>query len=123
MDFNKKNIAIIGLGYVGLPLAVEFGKNLSTVGFDINKLRIDELKTGVDKTLEVAEVSMKEAVNLRFSYDTKDLIDCEIYIITVPTPIDDAKRPDLSAIIKASEMVAKVLKEGDIVIYLSLIHI
>ena len=117
MDFNKKNIAIIGLGYVGLPLAVEFGKNLSTVGFDINKLRIDELKTGVDKTLEVAEVSMKEAVNLRFSYDTKDLIDCEIYIITVPTPIDDAKRPDLSAIIKASEMVAKVLKEGDIVIY------
>ena len=114
---EHKKIAIIGLGYVGLPLAVEFGKARSTLGFDINASRIDELREGKDNTLEVSEEDLAGASQLVFSCDTNDLDDCKIFIVTVPTPIDDVNRPDLTPIVKASETVAKSLKMGDIVIY------
>jgi UDP-N-acetyl-D-glucosamine/UDP-N-acetyl-D-galactosamine dehydrogenase len=114
---EHKKIAIIGLGYVGLPLAVEFGKASSTLGFDINASRIDELRAGEDNTFEVSEEDLAGASQLVFSCDTNDLDDCKIFIVTVPTPIDDVNRPDLTPIIKASETVARSLKEGDIVIY------
>ena len=116
MSTNKK-IAIIGLGYVGLPLAVEFGKNRITIGYDINQSRIEELKSGNDSTLEVSSSDLQNSNYLSFTSDSNLLNDCQIYIITVPTPIDSAKRPNLNSIIKASEMVAKSLKKGDIVIY------
>lgn len=114
---EHKKIAIIGLGYVGLPLAVEFGKARSTLGFDVNASRIDELREGKDNTLEVSEEDLAGASQLVFSCDTDDLDDCKIFIVTVPTPIDDVNRPDLTPIVKASETVAKSLKVGDIVIY------
>jgi len=114
---EHKKIAIIGLGYVGLPLAVEFGKARSTLGFDINASRIDELRAGKDNTLEVSEEDLAGASQLVFSCDTNDLDDCKIFIVTVPTPIDDVNRPDLTPIINASETVAGSLKAGDIVIY------
>ena len=114
---EHKKIAIIGLGYVGLPLAVEFGKARPTLGFDINASRIEELGNGKDITLEVLEEDLVRATHLEFSCDVGDLNDCRIFIVTVPTPIDDVNRPDLTLIIKASEMVAKRLKIGDIVIY------
>jgi UDP-N-acetyl-D-galactosamine dehydrogenase len=114
---QNKKIAIIGLGYVGLPLAVEFGKNRSTLGFDISARRIDELRLGRDSTLEVTEEEMTSAAHLAFSCDVEDLGDCSIFIVTVPTPIDDVNRPDLTPIVKASQTVAKALKTGDIVIY------
>ena len=114
---EHKKIAIIGLGYVGLPLAVEFGKARPTLGFDINASRIEELRKGKDNTLEVSEERFGRALPSRFSCDTDDLNDCKIFIVTVPTPIDDVNRPDLTPIIKASETVAKSLKVGDIVIY------
>lgn len=117
MDTNQKKIAIIGLGYVGLPLAVEFGKSRPTLGFDINIARIGELETGLDSTLEVDRAGMNSAVHLQFSADVDALSACSIFIITVPTPIDDVNRPDLTPIIKASETVGKSLKIGDIVIY------
>jgi UDP-N-acetyl-D-galactosamine dehydrogenase len=112
-----KKIVVIGLGYVGLPLAVEFGKNRATLGFDINPSRIKELREGYDSTLEVLKDDLSLASHLDFSDDTGDLNDCEIFIVTVPTPIDEANRPDLTPIIKASETLAKSLKVGDIVIY------
>jgi UDP-N-acetyl-D-galactosamine dehydrogenase len=114
---QNKKIAIIGLGYVGLPLAVEFGKARSTLGFDISARRIDELRLGRDSTLEVTEEEMTSAAHLAFSCDVNDLGDCSIFIVTVPTPIDDVNRPDLTPIVKASETVAKALRTGDIVIY------
>jgi UDP-N-acetyl-D-glucosamine/UDP-N-acetyl-D-galactosamine dehydrogenase len=117
MGTNNKKIAIIGLGYVGLPLAVEFGKSRPTLGFDINIARIGELETGLDSTLEIDRAGMKRAVHLQFSADVSALSACSIFIITVPTPIDDVNRPDLTPIIKASETVGKSLKIGDIVIY------
>ena len=114
---EHKKIAIIGLGYVGLPLAVEFGKKRPTLGFDINASRIGELEKGKDVTLEVLEEDLARATHLEFSCDVGDMSDCRIFIITVPTPIDDVNRPELKPIIKASEIVAKSLKKGDIVIY------
>jgi UDP-N-acetyl-D-galactosamine dehydrogenase len=114
---KNKKIAIIGLGYVGLPLAVEFGKARPTLGFDISMRRIDELTLGRDSTLEVAKEDMTSAAHLAFSCDAEDLADCSILIVTVPTPIDDVNRPDLTPVVKASETVAKALKVGDIVIY------
>jgi len=114
---QNKKIAIIGLGYVGLPLAVEFGKSRSTLGFDISARRIDELRLRKDITLEITEEELSSAAHLDFSSDTRDLDDCSIFIVTVPTPIDDVNRPDLTPIIKASETVAKALNTGDIVIY------
>jgi UDP-N-acetyl-D-galactosamine dehydrogenase len=117
MDSNQKKIAIIGLGYVGLPLAVEFGKSRPTLGFDINIDRIGELEIGLDSTLEIDRAGMKSAIHLQFSADIDALSSCSIFIITVPTPIDDVNRPDLKPIIKASETAGKSLKVGDIVIY------
>jgi UDP-N-acetyl-D-galactosamine dehydrogenase len=119
---DQKKIAIIGLGYVGLPLAVEFGKIRPTVGFDINKQRIKELHDGHDRTLETTSEDLKAAVQLQYSEALIDLQDCQIFIVTVPTPIDKNKRPDLTPLIKASETVGKVLKKGDIVIYESTVY-
>lgn len=116
------NICIIGLGYVGLPLAVEFGKKYHVTGFDVNQRRIDELMKGHDRTLETSDKDLKEAVNLKYTTNIEDTRKCNYYIITVPTPIDHHKRPDLTPLIKASETVGKVLKKGDIVIYESTVY-
>lgn len=115
-------MAIVGLGYVGLPLAVEFGKKFDTVGFDINAARIGELRQGRDSTLEVDAEELGAAHRLRFSDDLDDLRDRSFYIVTVPTPIDAAKRPDLTPLIKASETLGKVLKHGDVVVYESTVY-
>lgn len=122
MDLKDINIAVIGLGYVGLPLAVEFGKQRSVVGFDISKERIEGLKRGHDITLEVSDQELTEAENLAFSSDPGDLEGCNVYIVTVPTPIDEHKRPDLTPLIKASETIGKTLKKGDVVIYESTVY-
>jgi UDP-N-acetyl-D-galactosamine dehydrogenase len=122
MDISKKTIAIIGLGYVGLPLAVEFGKNRPVIGFDISQKRIDELKGGQDHTLEVTSAELKNASHLNYSSRVDDLKDAQVYIVTVPTPIDEANRPDLTPLVKASETVGKALKSGDIVIYESTVY-
>ncbi len=115
-------IAIIGLGYVGLPLAVEFGKSYSTLGFDINQARISELRSGKDNTLEVTSEGLLAAKHLEFSNDFNKLSECNIFIVTVPTPIDNANRPDLKPLIKASETIAKAMKPGSIVIYESTVY-
>jgi UDP-N-acetyl-D-glucosamine/UDP-N-acetyl-D-galactosamine dehydrogenase len=115
-------IAIVGLGYVGLPLAVEFGKRYDTVGFDINAARVEELRAGRDNTLEVSADELAQATRLRFSADLDGIRACNIYIVTVPTPIDSAKRPDLTPLVKASEALGKVLKNGDIVVYESTVY-
>jgi len=122
VNLENKKLAIIGLGYVGLPLAVEFGKKFDTVGFDINEERIKELKEGYDRTLEVDSENLKSARKLSFTTNIDDIKDANIYIVTVPTPIDSFKRPDLTPLIKASETVGKVLKKGDIVIYESTVY-
>ena len=115
-------LAIIGLGYVGLPLAVEFAKKRSVVGFDINQARIDALKTGHDATLEVSDEELAEATGLSYSANLQDLAACNTFIVTVPTPIDEHKQPDLTPLVKASETIGKVLKKGDIVIYESTVY-
>ena len=117
-----KKIALIGLGYVGLPLAVEFGKKREVIGFDINKNRIDLLKKNIDPTLEISKKEFIEATHLNFTSNPKDLKDCNIFIVTVPTPIDNHKRPDLTALEKSSETVGSILKKGDIVIYESTVY-
>ena len=122
MDISNKKLAVIGLGYVGLPLAIEFGKVRPTLGFDISQSRIDELKSGVDTTLEVSDKGMRSSSYLSYSYDPKELNDCGIFIVAVPTPIDKANRPDLTSVKKASETVAKALKAGDVVIYESTVY-
>lgn len=119
---SNKTIAIVGLGYVGLPLAVEFGKKYTTIGFDINQQRIDELATGNDRTLEVDAIQLTEAKNLQFTTQLNDLKKADFFIVTVPTPIDKNNRPDLTPLIKASETVGKVLKKGDIVVYESTVY-
>ena len=120
---NKdKKIAIIGLGYVGLPLAVEFGKKFQTLGFDINLKRISELKTGFDRTLESNKSEIESAKLLRFSSDLNDLKNYNVFIVTVPTPIDQFKAPDLTPLLKASAMLGKVIKKDDIVIYESTVY-
>ncbi|MFW2441363.1 Vi polysaccharide biosynthesis UDP-N-acetylglucosamine C-6 dehydrogenase TviB [Aliarcobacter butzleri] len=117
-------ICVIGLGYVGLPLAHAFSAKYEVVGFDISKWRIDELSSGYDRTLELTENQVNEAIKngMKFSLDINDIKDCNIYIVTVPTPIDKNKRPDLTPLIKASETVGKVLKKDDIVIYESTVY-
>ena len=115
-------IAIIGLGYVGLPLAVEFGKIFHTIGFDINANRVDELKAGKDSTLEVESEELDKATKLRFAANIDDIKNCNIYIVTVPTPIDKHKQPDLTPLIKSSATVGKVLCKGDVVIYESTVY-
>ncbi len=116
------SIAIIGLGYVGFPLAVEFGKLYPTLGFDIDVSRIAELQSGVDRTQEVSAAQLAESKNLRFSSLVADLATCNTFIVTVPTPIDHFKKPDLSPLLKASEMIGKALKKGDVVIYESTVY-
>jgi UDP-N-acetyl-D-glucosamine/UDP-N-acetyl-D-galactosamine dehydrogenase len=116
------HIAVIGLGYVGLPLAAEFGKKYKTVGFDINAKRIDELRQGRDLTREMSLEELAEAKFLEYTSDPADIADCNIYIVTVPTPIDAHKRPDLTPLLKASETIGKVLKPGNIVIYESTVY-
>ena len=115
-------IAVIGLGYVGLPLAVEFGKQRATIGFDINLNRITELNSGIDNTLEVAKDELAKAADLTFTADLENIKQCGIYIVTVPTPIDAANRPDLTPLRRASETVASVLQKGDVVIYESTVY-
>jgi UDP-N-acetyl-D-galactosamine dehydrogenase len=115
-------LSIVGLGYVGLPLAVEFGRKRPVVGFDINQRRIDELKAGHDFTLETTQEELAAAKYLTYTTSLEDLRACNCYIVTVPTPIDEHKRPDLTPLIKASETVGKVLKKGDIVIYESTVY-
>jgi len=117
-----KKIAVIGLGYVGLPLAVEFGKLRNTLGFDVSAKRITELRSGIDNTLECNSDQLKDAVNLSFSSDIQDLRECQIYIVTVPTPVDAANRPDMTPLIRASQTVGLALKKGDIVIYESTVY-
>jgi len=127
MELNNKKLAIIGLGYVGLPLAVEFAKKFNVIGFDINQNRVDELNQGHDATLEVSDESLKSVLNknnigLKLSCDVQDLNDCNVYIVTVPTPVDKNNRPILTPLIKASETIGKALKKEDIVIYESTVY-
>jgi UDP-N-acetyl-D-glucosamine/UDP-N-acetyl-D-galactosamine dehydrogenase len=119
---KNKKIALIGLGYVGLPLAVEFGKKRTVIGFDINQPRINELKNGIDSTLETTFEELKDATHLSYTSNLDNVKDCEIFIITVPTPVDKHKRPDLTFIEKSSEAVGSILKKGDIVIYESTVY-
>jgi UDP-N-acetyl-D-galactosamine dehydrogenase len=119
---NSKKIALIGLGYVGLPLAVEFGKKRPVIGFDINQYRINDLKNGVDSTLETTPEELQEAIHLSYTANIEDIKNCEVFIITVPTPIDKHKRPDLTPLEKSSESVGSILKNGDIVIYESTVY-
>ena len=122
IEERKALLGVIGLGYVGLPLAVEFGKKYNVIGFDINEKRIEELKKGVDKTLEVSASELKEAEKLCFTSNLNDLQKVEVFIVTVPTPVDSYNRPDLTPLLKASETVGKALKKNDIVIYESTVY-
>jgi len=121
---NNSKIAVIGLGYVGLPLAHAFSEKYSVVGFDIAQWRIDELKAGHDRTLELSEIQVNEAIKngMKFTNVLEEIAECNIYIVTVPTPIDKHKKPDLTPLIKASESIGKVLKKDDIVIYESTVY-
>ncbi|MGP4952690.1 NAD(P)-binding domain-containing protein, partial [Psychrobacter sp. T6-1] len=121
-DTNNLKIAVIGLGYVGLPLAVEFGKQHSVIGFDINASRIASLQAGTDHTLEVSKEELSQAKHLSYSSDIQALKDCNFFIVTVPTPIDDYKQPDLTPLIKASEAIGGLLKSDDIVVYESTVY-
>ncbi len=122
MNLQNTKVAIIGLGYVGLPLALEFGKILEVVGFDIQQQRIDQLKMGLDRTLETTKEELEAAKKLQLTSNVEDLKACNCFIVTVPTPIDEHKRPDLSPLIAASETVGRVLKKGDVVIYESTVY-
>jgi UDP-N-acetyl-D-glucosamine/UDP-N-acetyl-D-galactosamine dehydrogenase len=122
MDLSEKTLAIIGLGYVGLPLAVEFGKHRPVIGFDIDPKRVAELQSGEDHTLECSRSELKEAKQLRYSCKPGDLGQAQVYIVTVPTPVDQANRPDMRPLVGASETVGKVLKKGDVVIYESTVY-
>ncbi|MBS9854715.1 nucleotide sugar dehydrogenase [Vibrio alginolyticus] len=120
--FDNTKVAIIGLGYVGLPLAVEFGKIMPTVGFDINKCRVNELKSGSDSTLECTEEELKEATFLTYTSILDELKSANVYIVTVPTPIDQHKQPDLTPLIKASEALGLIVSKGDVIIYESTVY-
>lgn len=122
LQLSDLKIAIIGLGYVGLPLAVEFGKQLPVVGFDIQQKRIQELQSGQDHTLEVSSEELKQATQLTYSANLDDLKSCNFFIVTVPTPIDEFKQPDLTPLVKASTSIGQVLKKGDVVVYESTVY-
>ena len=122
LDINNLKIAVIGLGYVGLPLAVEFGKHRPVLGFDINAERIAALRKGNDHTLEVRNEELAQSPQLNFSSDINELAECNFFIVTVPTPIDDYKQPDLTPLIKASEAIGSLLKKDDIVVYESTVY-
>ena len=122
LSLRNCRVGVVGLGYVGLPLAIEFGKHFATVGFDIKRERISELRAGRDSTLEIDKNDFRAAENLKFTFQAKDLKNCTVFVVTVPTPIDEYKRPDLTPLIGASEIVATVLKKGDVVIYESTVY-
>ncbi|MFS1947177.1 Vi polysaccharide biosynthesis UDP-N-acetylglucosamine C-6 dehydrogenase TviB [Vibrio sp. J383] len=122
LSVENARIAIIGLGYVGLPLAVEFGKKFATVGFDINETRIQELSLGSDSTLECSEQELAESRNLTYTSSIDDLQHCNVFIVTVPTPIDEHKQPDLTPLIKASEALGAVIDKGDVIVYESTVY-
>lgn len=122
LQLSELKIAIIGLGYVGLPLAVEFGKKVPVVGFDIHQKRIDELKSGQDHTLEVSPEELAQSTQLAYSANLEDLKSCNFFIVTVPTPIDEYKQPDLTPLVKASESIGRVLSQGDVVVYESTVY-
>ncbi|MFA0087019.1 Vi polysaccharide biosynthesis UDP-N-acetylglucosamine C-6 dehydrogenase TviB [Vibrio sp. 10N.261.51.F12] len=122
LSLEDARVGIIGLGYVGLPLAVEFGKNIPTIGFDINQGRVAELDNGVDATLECSSEELKQATHLTYSAEVNDLIHCNVYIVTVPTPIDQHKQPDLTPLIKASEMLGTIVRPDDVIIYESTVY-
>ena len=122
MQIQDVKLAVVGLGYVGLPLAVAFGKQREVIGFDINKARIEALKNGHDHTLELDSVELASATGLRYTFDPTALADANVYIVTMPTPIDEFKQPDLSPLIRASETIGRALKTGDLVIYESTVY-
>ena len=122
LNTSSPKLAVIGLGYVGLPLAVEFGKHFKVVGFDINTRRLDELRAGNDRTLEIDAAGLKAATNLVFSNQIDALRGTDFFIVTVPTPTDDYNRPDLTPLIKASETVGKIMSPGCIVVYESTVY-
>jgi UDP-N-acetyl-D-galactosamine dehydrogenase len=122
ININNIKIAVIGLGYVGLPLAVEFGKKVEVIGFDISHGRINELLAGNDHTLEVSDIELAQATHLSYSSDIDELKGCNFFIVTVPTPIDDHKQPDLTPLIKASEAIGRILQQDDIVVYESTVY-
>ena len=122
MKLENLNIGIVGLGYVGLPLAVEFGKKFVTVGFDIKRARVEELKNNIDSTYECSSNELQLANLLKFTNNIDDIRKCNVYIVTVPTPIDKFKRPDLSPLINASKLIGSVLNKGDVVIYESTVY-
>lgn len=122
LKLSDLKIAVIGLGYVGLPLAVEFGKKVPVIGFDIHNKRIEELQSGQDHTLEVSPEELQQATQLSYSANLDDLKSCNFFIVTVPTPIDDYKQPDLTPLIKASTSIGQVLKKGDVVVYESTVY-
>lgn len=122
MILDQIKIAVIGLGYVGLPLAVEFGKKRDVIGFDVNLTRLKELKANLDSTLETSKKELEEAKYLSFSEKIEDIQSCNCYIITVPTPVDEMKLPDLTMIKAASKTIGNILNKGDIVIYESTVY-
>src|SRR5690606_20619532 len=121
-DIKNINIGVVGLGYVGLPLAVEFGRKYPTVGFDVKEARVADLKDGKDATLEVSLEELKAAGKLSFTSDAGDLAPCNFYIVTVPTPIGDGNRPLLTPLKNASISIGQVLKRGDVVVYESTVY-
>ncbi|MBB1501285.1 Vi polysaccharide biosynthesis UDP-N-acetylglucosamine C-6 dehydrogenase TviB [Propioniciclava sp. MC1683] len=122
LNVKDAQIAVVGLGYVGLPLAVEFGKSMPVVGYDINGRRIEELRSGTDRTLEVSTEELSGAQRLTFTADPQGIAACTVFIVTTPTPVDEHKQPDLSPVLSATETIAKVLKPGDVVIYESTVY-
>lgn len=122
MELDQARIAVIGLGYVGLPLAVEFGKKYETVGFDIKASRVEELKGGVDSTRELTGEELFSARGITYSCKEEEIFECNVYIVTVPTPIDDHRQPDLTPLLKASELLGRVIRKGDVVIYESTVY-
>lgn len=122
MKINEARLAVVGLGYVGLPLAVAFGKKIPVVGYDINTRRVDELRAGRDHTLEVEAEDLASAVHLRYSDTLQDLAECNVFIVTVPTPIDNAHRPDFDPLLKSSAAIGSVLKKGSVIIYESTVY-
>ncbi|MGB0734097.1 MAG: nucleotide sugar dehydrogenase, partial [Pontibacterium sp.] len=122
LTLENTRIAIIGLGYVGLPLAAEFGKHFETIGFDINDSRLDELRSGHDATLEVSDEALGAAIKLSYTSQIADLARANVYIVTVPTPINEDKQPNLTPLIKASETIGGVISKGDVVIYESTVY-
>ncbi len=122
LSLRNCRVGVVGLGYVGLPLAIEFGKHFVTIGFDVKRERISELRAARDSTLEIDKNDFRAAENLKFTFQAQDLKKCTVFVVTVPTPIDEYKRPDLTPLVRASEIVAGVLKKGDVVIYESTVY-